>query len=81
MTADARNESVTIGHDITTGSGTDYPDSLSIADVRVTVNDDETAGVTITQTGTPARTALTEGSATTDSYSLVLTSRPSGMRS
>ena len=81
--SDARNESVTIGHDITTGAGTDYPDSLSIDDVTVTVDDDETAGVTITETGTPAGTALSEGATggqtgASDSYSLVLTSRPSG---
>ena len=76
--ADARNESVVIEHDITTGSGTDYLTRLSIDDVTVTVDDDDTASVTITQTGIPARTEVTEGSAATDSYSLVLTSRPSG---
>ena len=50
----------------------DSAGDLDTIDVPVTITDDDTAGVTITESGT---TEVTEGS-TTDSYTVVLTSQP-----
>ena len=82
--ADVTDESVTITHAVTTAAGVAYPTSLSIASVTVTVTDDDTAGVTIAQSGTPTPdTAVTEGATgedagARDTYTVVLDSQPAG---
>ena len=56
-----------------TASGGGYT-GVSIADVSVTITDNDTAGVTVTESG--GATAVTEGG-TTDTYTLVLNLQPS----
>jgi uncharacterized repeat protein (TIGR01451 family) len=53
---------------------TDYPTTLDIADVTVTISDNDTPGVTISESG--GSTDVTEGGAT-DSYTVQLDSQPS----
>ena len=79
------NASVTITHAVNTGTTADatYAALTSLADVAVTVTDNDTAGVTITQTGTPATTAVIEGATAGepgafDTYTVVLDSQPAG---
>jgi Domain of unknown function (DUF4347)/FG-GAP-like repeat len=55
-----------------TSSDANY-NGITIASVSAAITDNDTAGVTITQSG--GTTAITEGSAT-DSYTVVLTSQP-----
>lgn len=57
----------------TTVSATPRFNGLAVADVTVDITDNDTAGVTITQTG--ASTAVTE-SGTTDTYTIVLDTQP-----
>ena len=66
--ADAANDMATLTHN---PSGADY-DSVSNADLAVTVTDDETAGVTVT----PAALTVAEGG--TDTYTVVLDTQPTG---
>ena len=66
---------VTIGHTVNTGDGGGYPTTLSIDDVSVDITDDDTAGVTVTESGTPAGTAVVENGGT-DTYTVVLDSKP-----
>ncbi len=65
---------VRIGHVITTGDGDGYPrNGLNPASVTVMLTDDDTAGVNISEEAI----MVEEGNgATTDSYTIVLTSQP-----
>ncbi|WP_420433378.1 Calx-beta domain-containing protein [Candidatus Poriferisocius sp.] len=67
---------VTLTHAITVGDGGDYTTSAKIADVDVIVTDDDTAGVTITESPTPAGTSVPEDGSETDSYTVVLDTEP-----
>ncbi len=72
--ADANNESVSLTHTFS-GGGPAYADAnpaLTIAGVTVTVDDDETAGVTLSET----ELMFDEGTNTT-TYTLVLDAQPS----
>ena len=66
--ADANNESVQLTHTVTT-TDNDYR-TVTPLPVSVTVNDDETAGVIVSQT------ALTLGEGVTGTYMLMLSSEP-----
>ena len=66
--ADAVNDAATLTH---VPSGADY-DSVSNADLTVTVSDDETAGVTVS----PA--SLTVGEGGSGTYTVVLDTQPTG---
>ena len=66
---DARDDAATFSHAASSSDG-DY-DGITVSDVDVTVNDDETAGVSVT----PTELAIAEGGS--DSYEVVLTSKPS----
>ena len=62
-----------------TAASTDsfYDGIATISDVVANVTDDDTAGVTITETGTPTpSTDVTEDGATTDDYTVVLDTQP-----
>jgi hypothetical protein len=61
----------TVSHSVASADA-DY-DNFAVRDVAVTITDNDTAGVTVTQSG--GTTAVTEGGAT-DTYTLVLTSQP-----
>ena len=82
--ADTVSETVTLSHAVHgSGDTTAYPTTL--AAVNVTVTDDDTVGVAVdTDPGTPAaveNTGLTvsdDGSTTTDTYTVVLDTEPSG---
>ncbi len=60
-------------HTITSEAVTGYPVSLPIDSRTVTVNDDDIAGITLTELG--GSTAVTEGG-TTDTFTVVLDSEP-----
>ena len=84
---DATSETaVTLAHRVSGTGDTDaYPTTLSAVTVTVGVTDDDTVGVSVdTDPGTPATvdsTALTvsdDGSTTTDTYTVVLNTQPSG---
>ena len=66
---DAIDDTATFSHTVTS-TDSDYS-GIAVADVDVTVNDDETAGVSIT----PTQLTIAEGGS--DSYRVVLTSQPS----
>ena len=66
--ADAADDAATLTHD---PSGADY-NSVSNADLAVTVTDDETAGVTVTPT------SLTIGEGGSGTYTVVLDTQPTG---
>ena len=66
--ADADNDTATVTHD---PSGADY-DSVSNADLAVTVTDNDTPGVTVEPT------SLTVGEGSTNTYTVVLDTLPSG---
>ena len=66
---DAIDDTATFSHTVSSTDG-DY-DGMTVSQVSVTVTDDETAGVSIT----PTQLTLAEGSS--DSYEVVLTSKPS----
>ncbi len=68
---DARTVSIT--HAITTGDGGGYPTTLTVDPVSVTVTDDDTAGVTVTQSG--GNTAVAEDGGT-DTYTVALDTQP-----
>jgi hypothetical protein len=65
----------TITHAITSSSDPAYPLSTVIASVSVTITDNDTPGVTVTQSG--GTTVLTEAG-TVDSYTIALDTVPSG---
>ena len=70
------NHSSTITHAITnTGDATNYPTSMVIDSVTVTVADNDVPGVTLTQTD--GGTSVSEDGAT-DTYSIALDSIPAG---
>ena len=72
---DARTVRVT--HAVATGdTGGEYTTAMAIDRVDVTVNDDDTAGVTVTESGSPAVTAVAEDGSDTDTYTVVLDSEP-----
>ncbi len=66
---DARDDGATLRHTVAS-TDSDYG-GIAVADVDVTVNDDETAGVSIT----PTQLTIAEGAS--NSYRVVLTSQPS----
>ena len=66
---DARDDTATLGHSVASTDG-DY-NGISVSQVAVTATDDETAGVSIT----PTQLTIAEGGS--DSYRVVLTSKPS----
>ena len=66
---DARDDAATLGHSVASTDG-DY-NGISVSQVEVTVTDDEMAGVSIA----PAELTIAEGGS--DSYQVVLTSKPS----
>ena len=69
------NRSVTISHSAAS-TDTKY-NSISIANVTATVVDNDGAGLTINETGTPKETRVTEsGSGNTDTYTVVLDTEP-----
>ncbi len=70
---DAANDEATLTH---TAAGGDYASVEQ--DLVVTVDDDDTPGVTITETGTPSATVVTEasGDGNTDTYTVVLDTEP-----
>ena len=63
----AADEAVTLSHAV---SGTDEYQNVTAADVEVTITDDDTAGVSIDPT------ALTVPEGSSDTYTVVLTTRP-----
>ncbi len=66
---------VTIVHTITaTDDADDYPEDLRIDPVRVTIEEDDEAGVMIVESGD--RTAVSEDGGIRDDYTVVLTSQP-----
>ncbi|MBX7147565.1 hypothetical protein K1X76_00645 [bacterium] len=65
------NSNVTLTHTVTSNDG-GY-DGISAASVSVAIVDNDSAGITVTQSG--GTTGITEGS-TTDTYTIVLTSEP-----
>ena len=67
---DARDDVATLSHSVAS-TDTDY-NGISVSQVAVTATDDETAGVSIT-----AGTKLTIAEGGSDSYQVVLTSKPS----
>ena len=67
---DAAQDSVTIGHSVADGSAQEYA-GLTVGGVDVTVADKDSAGVSISETAL----TITEGGS--DSYTVVLTTRPS----
>ena len=72
----SNNRSATISH-TATSTDTDYS-GINIDDVTATVVDDDGAGVTINETGTPKEARVTEaaGSGNTDTYTVVLDTEP-----
>ncbi|WP_420436921.1 Calx-beta domain-containing protein [Candidatus Poriferisodalis sp.] len=66
---------VTISHEVRNGDGAGYPTTREIDGVTVDVTDIDTAGVTVTESGTPAGTAVAENGGT-DTYTVVLDSKP-----
>ena len=66
---DARHDAATFSHTVSSTDG-DY-NGITVSEVEVTVTDDETAGVSI------APTELTIAEGGSDSYKVVLTSKPS----
>ncbi|MDH5545070.1 MAG: hypothetical protein OEZ43_05720 [Gammaproteobacteria bacterium] len=72
---DARVEATAVATITHTVVSTDsFYNGFALADVSATVNDNDSAGITVTETA--ASTSVAEGGAT-DSYSVVLTSEPS----
>ena len=76
------NQMATITHGVESADAAYDELSDGVGSVTVTATDDDDAGVTIAQSGTPVSTvltlALTEGSGTTDSYTVVLDHRAPG---
>ncbi len=68
---DEDTQVIALSHDISSADAT-Y-NALPDASLNITVNDDDTAGVTVAHTG--GNTSVTEGGAT-DTYTVVLTSEP-----
>ena len=66
---DARDDAATLSHSVASTDG-DY-NGITVPEVEVTATDDETAGVSIT----PRQLTIAEGGS--DSYRVVLTSKPS----
>ena len=66
---DARDDTATLSHSVASTDG-DY-NGIGVSQVEVTATDDETAGVSIT----PTQLTIAEGGS--DSYRVVLTSKPS----
>ena len=66
---DARDDTATLSHSVSSTDG-DY-NGIGVSEVEVTATDDETAGVSIT----PRQLTIAEGGS--DSYRVVLTSKPS----
>lgn len=59
-----------------TSSATPRFNGLAVSDVTVNITDNDTAGVTITQTA--STTAVTEAAGGTDTYTIVLDTQPTG---
>ena len=68
--ADAANDSASITHKVVKTSTSDEYDDVSIGFVRVTVTDDDTAGVTV------SATAVTANEGSTATYTVVLDTKP-----
>ncbi len=72
---DRGDRTVTIVHTITaTDDADDYPEDLRIDPVRVTIEEDDEAGVMIVESGD--HTAVSEDGGIRDDYTVVLTSQP-----
>ncbi len=73
------NPSVTVSHSATSSDGNYNGNTISIASVTATVVDNDGAGLSINETGTPKETRVTEsGSGNTDTYTVVLDTVPTG---
>ena len=73
---DEDEETVTISHSVSTTADTpNYPTTLAIDGVEVTVTDNDTTGVTVSKTSV----SVSEGG-TTDTYTVVLDTAPTGGR-
>ena len=71
------NRSVTISHSAASTDANYNGNTISIANVIATVVDNDGAGLSINETGTPKETRVTEtGSGNTDTYTVVLDSQP-----
>ena len=71
------NRSVTISHSAASTDANYNGNTISIANVTATVVDNDGAGLSINETGTPKETRVTEsGSGNTDTYTVVLDSQP-----
>ena len=71
------NRSVTISHSAASTDANYNGNTISIANVTATVVDNDGAGLSINETGTPKETRVTEtGSGNTDAYTVVLDSQP-----
>ena len=71
------NRSVTISHSAASTDANYNGNTISIANVTATVVDNDGAGLSINETGTPKETRVTEsGSGNTDTYTVVLATRP-----
>ncbi len=65
--------SATITHAVTSGDGGNYDSNVDIANVVATVTDDDTAGVTISESTV---TVSEDGTTTTDTYTVKLDTKP-----
>ena len=71
------NRSVTISHSAASTDANYNGNTISIANVIATVVDNDGAGLSINEIGTPKETRVTEtGSGNTDTYTVVLDSQP-----
>ena len=71
------NRSVTISHSAASTDANYNGNTISIANVTATVVDNDGAALSINETGTPKETRVTEtGSGNTDTYTVVLATRP-----
>ena len=68
--ADAVNDAASIAHAVVAASSADEYDAVTIAGVAVTVTDDETAGVTVSET------TLTVAEGGSGSYTVRLNAQP-----
>ena len=69
---DGDNDTVTVNHTIGESDADEYPSSLSIPSVNVTVNDNDPTGVTISKSSL----SIAEGGS--ESYTVVLDTKPGG---
>ena len=73
--ADTADDETTLRHTVTGSGATDYPTTLPAVDVRVTVEDAQTAGVTVSATGLELHE---EGTPASLPYTVVLDTAPTG---